>query len=238
MGIYSDKFRRLARKHIEDQKIAENFIQWTTCITLELTEPSFKEEWGEGGARGNVYTIYREFYEQYVKTTLDEVAFMLHEYYHHICDRILWNRITTSKQKFTIKERNFMEDMYVNSWLRIENPEVSSAWEKFLINHDIFHGLKFSEEENKYNSLLTSDILSCHNGLTFLYQKINNKTHEFLDPRMFAFYASYWNSTLRDDEDVKDMLNTMQINKEEWNYETCKAGSPEKAQQEEENNTG
>lgn len=220
MGIHTDEFKRLAREHIKDKYLAENFIEWCNCIELKLVDGDYKEEWGEGGARGNVYTIYKDFYDKQVNSVLCEVAFMLHEYYHHVLDRVLWNKITTSKSFFTIKERNFIEDMYINAWLRSETPEVSSEWEQFLIAHDDFHKLNFTKEEKPWNSLLTSRMVPCHNSLTLLYERIHENDHEFLDPRRFAYFASMWRSILKEDSKVKKMLNTMQINKEEWSYET------------------
>lgn len=234
----SDDFKYLAEQNFKDEILCKNFINWCACITIKFVSADYKEEWGEGGARGNIYTLYSDFFVAFVSDMEDILGFMVHEYMHHICDRIFWGQAQDVKDSFTIKERNFIEDMYVNAWLEKELPHVSDKWQSFLSNHDMFHGLVFNDEEISWNSLLTSNLIPCHNTLTKLYGDLREDTRNFMSVVDFLAYATSWNSILNNEEKTESMINNLQINNEEWNHEACTPCEAEAKKRQEETDTG
>lgn len=234
-----DNFVYLAEQNFIDPQLCVNFLKWCNCVRVEFVPPDYKEEWGEGGARGSTYTLYGDFFTAFVSDYEDILAFMLHEYLHHVCDRILWNQVSKTglgtKDNFTIKERSFIEDMYINAWIEKDFHGVSEKWQSFLSNHDMFHGLIFDEEEKCWNSLLTSDPLPCDNDLNHLYEHLRSKGTNHIELANFLLHLGVW-STALEDKDIKHMINNLQINNEEWNHETCTPCQTEKKEQEKETN--
>jgi len=217
-----DSFKELAKLHFgKEEALCNTFLKWSEYIEFKFVNSDYKEEWGEGGARGNVYTLYGDFFIAFVSNNEDIFSMLIHEYLHHVLDRILWNKITNAKNFFTVKERNFMEDMYVNAWIANISKEIAEKWQLFLVNHDMFHGLIFSEQEEKYNSLLTEKPLPCNIPLEHLYQNLREENVNLLEPRHFAYFTSHWSSILSEEKDIKQMINSLQINKEEWSHEVC-----------------
>ena len=238
-NIYiSQSFADLSREKIKDKNIVNNFLLWLNYVEIQFVEPSYKEEWGEGGARGNKYTLYGDFFTAFVSDEEDILGFMFHEYLHHVQDRVLWTQCKFKKEELTIKERNFIEDMYANSWIRNVAPEISVKWQSFLSNHDMFHGLIFSDEEKSWNSLLTSEPEECNIGINFQYKKINCPTMSLLNDSTFGKFIGTWIGVLKKSEEIKNMLNTMQINNEEWDHEACTPCETEAKKQKEKTNTG
>jgi len=236
--LKSESFIYLSEQNFKDEVLCRNFINWCECITIEFVDADYKEEWGEGGARGNVLTLYSDFFIAFVSDYEDILSFMVHEYMHHICDRIFFGQAEEVKESLTIKERNFVEDMYINAWIEKELPYISDKWQSFLSNHDMFHGLVFSDDEESWNSLLTSNLIPCHNDLTKLYGDLRKDTRNFMSVVDFLAYATSWISILSNEKKTKDMINNLQINNEEWSHETCTPCEAEAKKRQEEKDTG
>jgi hypothetical protein len=192
-----DEFAYLAEQNFKDPQLCENFLKWVNYIDVEFVPPEYKEEWSEDAARGSIYTLYADFFTAFVSDLDDIVAFMLHEYFHHVCDRILWNKTLYPKSIFTIKEKNFMEDMYVNAWIEKDFPGLTEKWQNFLSNNDMFHGLIFDDEEKNWNSLLTSTPLPCHNTLNQLYDYLREDNRNLLKPDTFTYFVREWSRVMK-----------------------------------------
>jgi hypothetical protein len=216
--IRSKAFADLAIEQIKDPDILTNFINWLPFINMEFVKGSYKEKWQEGDqSRGNNYTMYADFYEQYVGGEMDILAFMFHEYLHHVQDRVLWKETgKLGKDRFSIKEKSFIEDMYSNAWIRSVAPNLGVHWEQFLFSHDEFHELKFDEEEAGYNSLLTGNCTSDDEVLIDIYDRLEG-TKKFFSPEIYKKYITTW-FIAKLNTHITEAINDLQINKEEWSY--------------------
>lgn len=235
--IVSDDFMYLAEQNFKDEILCENFIKWCDCILFDFVSADYKDEWTEGGARGNKYTLYGDFFIAYISDLEDLLGLVLHEYLHHICDRILWDKHYATKRIFTIKEKNFMEDMYINAWIDKDFPGISYKWQSILSSHDMFHGLIFTDKEIEWNSLLTSTRLLCHNDLTQLYDDLRKDNKDLSQAKSFYQFTTAWMIILNREPKTKHMINNLQINKQEWNYETCTPCEAEAKKRKEEINS-
>lgn len=226
----SEAFIKLSTEvFAEHTALRENFTKWCEFINFEFIDINNDDKVEDEGARGNITTLYGDFFTAFVNDNEDILSMMMHEYFHHVLDRILWNKITNVKEQFTLAERDFIEDMYINAWLYNISKPIADKWQKILVNYDLFHGFFYSEEEKKYNSLLTDNPMECNICVNSLYENLREENIDLLEPRHFAYFVSYWNTLLQEEESIKTIINN--LTKEETGeevYTSCQLEEQER----------